>query len=109
MIFPLLGEGSNFTVVDTPGFGDSKGPTIENDLIDGMLNFLKETVKEANAIVLLLNGKQERFQYAFQQTIRYKLYYVIVIWKLFRFKTKYFSEKWKLCLVNHFGISQLLQ
>ena len=62
------------TIVDTPGFGDSKGPTIENDLIDGMLNFLKDTVKEANAIVLLLNGKQERFQYAFQQTIRYKLY-----------------------------------
>ena len=74
MIFIFLGEGSNFTIVDTPGFGDSKGPTIENDLIDGMLNFLKETVKEANAIVLLLNGKQERFQYAFQQTIRYKLY-----------------------------------
>ena len=109
MIFPSLGEASNFTVVDTPGFGDSKGPTIENDLIDGMLNFLKDTVKEANAIVLLLNGKQERFQYAFQQTIRYKLYCHSVIWKLFRFKTKYFSEKWKLCLVNHFGISQLLQ
>ena len=71
LIFIFIGEGSNFTVVDTPGFGDSEGPDEENNLIDGMMNFLKNTVKKANAIVLLLNGEQERFQYAFQQTIRY--------------------------------------
>ena len=66
----FLGDGQNFTVVDTPGFGDSKGQEVEDDLIDGMMNFLKNTIKKANAIVLLLNGKQERFHYAFQRTIR---------------------------------------
>ena len=69
-LFIFLGEGSDFTVVDTPGFGNSRGTDVENDLIDGMMNFLKNTVKKANAIVLLLNGEQERFHYAFQQTIR---------------------------------------
>ena len=36
-----------------------------------MMNVLKNTIKGANALVLLLNGEQERFDYAFQQTIRY--------------------------------------
>ena len=60
-----------FTVVDTPGFGDSEGNEIENALITEMLNVLKSTIKGANALVLLLNGEQQRFDYAFQQTIRY--------------------------------------
>ena len=61
-----------FTVVDTPGFGDSEGQETENELIDEMLDVLKNTVKEANALVLLLNGEEERFDYAFQQIIRYE-------------------------------------
>ena len=60
-----------FTVVDTPGFGDSQGHETENALINEMLSVLKSTIKGANALVLLLNGEQERFDYAFQQTIRY--------------------------------------
>ena len=60
-----------FTVVDTPGFGDNEGNEIENALITEMLNVLKSTIKGANALVLLLNGEQQRFDYAFQQTIRY--------------------------------------
>ena len=69
-IYKILGEGAVFTVVDTPGFGDSEGKDEENDLIDGMMNFLKNNVTEANAIILLINGKGERFDYAYQQTIR---------------------------------------
>ena len=60
-----------FTVVDTPGFGDSEGQDMENALITEMLNILKSTIKGANALVLLLNGEQQRFDYKFQQTIRY--------------------------------------
>ena len=59
-----------FTVVDTPGFGDSQGQETENELIDEMMEVLKGTIKEANALVLLLNGEEERFDYAFQRTIR---------------------------------------
>jgi len=65
-----LGEGAVFTVVDTPGFGDSQGQETENELIDEMMEVLKGTIKEANALVLLLNGEEERFDYAFQRTIR---------------------------------------
>ena len=71
IIFFHLGEGPIFTVVDTPGFGDSEGHETENTLINEMMNVLKNTIKGANALVLLLNGEQERFDYAFQQTIRY--------------------------------------
>ena len=66
----ILGEGAVFTVVDTPGFGDSQGQETENELIDEMMEVLKGTIKEANALVLLLNGEEERFDYAFQRTIR---------------------------------------
>merc|ERR1719495_1920265 len=64
-----LGKGgADFTVVDTPGFGDSDNN--DNDLIDEMMNTLKNAVKAANALVLLLSGEQQRFNSALQQMIR---------------------------------------
>ena len=63
-----LGKGQNFTVVDTPGFGDSDQN--DNDLIDEMTKVLKDKVKTANALVLLVNCEQERFNNALQQMIR---------------------------------------
>merc|ERR1711973_590513 len=63
-----LGKGQNFTVVDTPGFGDSDQN--DNDLIDEMTKVLKDNVKSANALVLLVNCEQERFNNALQQMIR---------------------------------------
>ena len=83
---------------------------MENDLIDGMMNFLKSNITQANAIVLLLSGKEERFDSAFQQTIRYNFVllccsYLENVW-IFK---KYVSEKWKLCLENHFGNLQSSQ
>jgi len=65
---PWLGDGADFTVVDTPGFNDSDGES--NDLIDEMMNVLKKIVKGANAIVLLINGEDERFDSSLQQMIR---------------------------------------
>ena len=57
-----------FTIVDTPGFGDSDND--DNKLIDEMMDVLKNVIKGANAIVLLVNGGGERFDASFQQMMR---------------------------------------
>merc|ERR1712212_938831 len=44
----------NFTVVDTPGFGDTDGE--DEKLIDEMMGVLAPTINDADTIVLLLNG-----------------------------------------------------
>ena len=56
-----------FTVIDTPGFGNSEGQEME--YVDEMVEILKTTIKETNAVVLLLNAEEERLDYAFEQTI----------------------------------------
>jgi len=59
---PWLGNVTthNFTVVDTPGFGDSDGE--DEKLIDEMMGVLANTINDADTIVLLLNGKaNQRF------------------------------------------------
>ena len=63
-----LGDGDTFTIVDTPGFGDSDND--DNLLIDEMMDVLKNTVEGANAIILLINGEEERFDASLQQMIR---------------------------------------
>ena len=63
-----LGTGSEFTVVDTPGFGDSDND--DNELIDEMMKTLKEDIEGANGIVLLINGEEERFDASLQQMMR---------------------------------------
>merc|ERR1719295_1483248 len=63
-----LGNGANFTVVDTPGFGDSDQD--DNDLIDEMMTTLKDAVKSANTLMLLIKGDQTRFNTALQQMLR---------------------------------------
>jgi len=63
-----LGDGDTFTIVDTPGFGDSDND--DNLLIDEMMEVLKNTVEGANAIILLINGEEERFDASLQQMIR---------------------------------------
>jgi len=65
---PWLGDGDNFTIVDTPGFGDSDND--DNILIDEMMSVLKNVIKGANAIVLLINGDEERFDESLQQMMR---------------------------------------
>ena len=63
-----LGEGQLFTVVDTPGFGDSDND--DNILIDEMMDVLKNTVEGTNGIILLINGEEERFDASLQQMMR---------------------------------------
>ena len=68
--FKLLqaGDGTEFTIVDTPGFGDSDND--DNDLINEMVEALKDIIKTANGFVLLFNGQSERFDAKAQQMIR---------------------------------------
>ena len=63
-----VGEGSEFTIVDTPGFGDSDND--DNNLINEMVEALKNVVKTANGFLLLFNGQSERFDSKAQQMIR---------------------------------------
>ena len=50
------------------GFGDSDND--DNDLIDEMMNVLKNSIQSANALVLLINGEEERFDSSLQQMMR---------------------------------------
>ena len=50
------------------GFGDSDND--DNELIDEMMSVLKGTLKGANAIVLLVNGQNQRVNAAIQQMLR---------------------------------------
>ena len=63
-----MGQGQQFTVVDTPGFGDSDGN--DNSQIDEMTQVLKDKVKGANALMLLINSEQQRFSASLQQMVR---------------------------------------
>ena len=53
-----MGTGHEFTIVDTPGFGDSDGQ--EQMLIDEMAKFLKNEVKSTNVFLILFHGQQDR-------------------------------------------------
>ena len=63
-----LGDGDNFTIVDTPGFGDSDND--DEALIDEMMDVLKNVIEGCNGIVLLINGEEERFDASLQQMMR---------------------------------------
>ena len=46
-----------FTIVDTPGFGDSDGE--DNLLINEMVGTLKEVIKTTNGFLLVFKGDDE--------------------------------------------------
>ena len=54
--------------MDTPGFGDSDND--DNNLINEMVDVLKNEVKTANGFVLLFKGNDERFDAKAQQMLR---------------------------------------
>merc|ERR1719342_1199286 len=56
---PWLGTGQNFTIVDTPGFGDSEGR--DNEFIEEMMNVLDHELGYAQTILLCLEGTTPRF------------------------------------------------
>jgi len=59
-----LGTGQNFTVVDTPGFGDSDHG--DDLLIEEMMDVLANTLDHADTMVLLLKGTETRFNAGLQ-------------------------------------------
>lgn len=61
-------NGSLFTVIDTPGFGDSDND--DNELITEMITVLKETIKTANGFLLVFHGQNDRFDASLQQMLR---------------------------------------
>jgi len=54
-----LGDGDNFTVIDTPGFGDSDGEM--DQLIDEMMFVLNNDLVYTNILMLAIEGFTPRF------------------------------------------------
>jgi len=63
-----LGNGTKFTVVDTPGFADTDEEGVA--LIEEMMNVLHVNIRSANALILLVNGEKERFDLALMLMMR---------------------------------------
>ena len=61
-------ENQLFTIVDTPGFGDSDGD--DNQLINEMIDALKNVLKSTNGFLLLFKGDDVRFDGKTTQMIR---------------------------------------
>ena len=61
-------RNQEFTVVDTPGFGDSDGE--DNMLINEMVDTLKNVIKTANGFLLVFSGDNDRFDEKTTQMIR---------------------------------------
>ena len=52
-------QNQNFTIVDTPGFGDSDGEM--DELLEEMIKVLNEDVKSANVIILAMDATDCRW------------------------------------------------
>jgi len=65
---PWLGKFKNFTVVDTPGFGDSDGE--DDDLLEEMMDVLKNSIGYTHSILLLISGETTRFSESLQSMLR---------------------------------------
>ena len=63
-----MGTGQNFTVVDTPGFGDFDGQDAER--IDAMVKYFKNKVKETNIFLLLFDGGNQRVHSGLDRMLR---------------------------------------
>ena len=55
-------------MVDTPGFGDTN--IEEEALIEGMMDFLSNTIDHADTILLLLDGRMTRFKKGLQTMLK---------------------------------------
>jgi len=63
-----LGTGQNFTVVDTPGFGDSDDQ--DEVLMEEMIEILANTLHHADTLLLLLKGTETRFTQGLQTMLK---------------------------------------
>ena len=57
------------TIVDTPGFADSEAREKQNERVDELITALKNQIKEANLIVILIKGTQDSLDPAFVQML----------------------------------------
>ena len=65
-----IGNGDYFTLVDTPGFGDSDGKAGEAKLLEEMIEVLKNELRQTSTLFILLKGTKTRFDAGFQKTIK---------------------------------------
>jgi len=63
-----LGLDTSFTIVDTPGFGDSEGR--DDQFIDEMVDVLVHHVNTTNVFLLTFNGEDPRMDGIIKQMIR---------------------------------------
>ena len=61
-------NGQLFTIIDTPGFGDSDGE--DSELIDEMTVALKDSIKTTNGFVILFHGQEDRYNESLQRMLR---------------------------------------
>ena len=57
-----------FTVIDTPGFGDTED--MDNEHMDEMIAALKENIATTNVFLLVFKGTNERFDKQCQHMLR---------------------------------------
>jgi len=67
-IGPWLGTGQDYTVVDTPGFGDSSGN--DNQYIQEMMDILDNKLGYAHIILLVLEGSTPRFSSGLEDMLK---------------------------------------
>ena len=65
-----IGDGDYFTLVDTPGFGDSDGKEGQAKLLEEMIDVLQNELRETSTLFILLKGTTTRFNAGFQKTVK---------------------------------------
>ena len=58
-----LGNGPNITVIDTPGFGDTRNNfnfDVEQEQVEEMVDYLKENAKDITVFLICLKGDNMR-------------------------------------------------
>ena len=63
-----MGIGENFTVIDTPAFGDFDGQ--DEERFDATVKFMKNEVKKTNIFLLLIDGDSQHIHSGLHQMLR---------------------------------------
>ena len=62
----FLGNGSSFTIVDTPGFGDKK----ERETMEGLVRFLKDDLQFVHVFIIMFNSQEPRLNASLKNMIK---------------------------------------
>ena len=49
-----------FTIIDTPGFGESRGLDVDKQHVERIMACLKEKIQSINCVMLVMNGRESR-------------------------------------------------